>query len=74
MKLIVTIIIIKGFNVSLLDDELESETLLEMIVQLNKAIKEKRIQQELPKQDLDVLEAKCSYELDDYERLKARCI
>jgi len=60
--------------VSLLDDELESETLLEMLVQLNKAIEEKSIQQELPKQDLDVLEAKCSYELDDYQVLKARLI
>lgn len=51
-----------------------NNTLLAMLVKLNDEIDSKSIKQELPTQDLKVLESKCSYNLDDYEALKQRLI
>ena len=48
--------------------------LVDMLINLNKAIEEKSIKQELPKQDLEILQSVCSYELDNYNDLKARLI
>jgi len=58
----------------LLKDELKSKTLFNMLVKLNREIKEKSIKQELPKQDLEVIQSVCSYELDNYIELRNRLI
>lgn len=58
----------------LLDDGLESDTLMDMVVELNKNIEDKSIKRELPKQDLEILQGICSYNLDNYLKLKSRLI
>jgi len=58
----------------LLDDGLVNDTLLDMLVKLNKKIEDKSIKQELIKQDLNEIRSECSYELDEYVKLKNRLI